>query len=106
MASVIIGSLQKRVRYEPTSALRDSPRLFQQALPGNRSILVRALRSLIEIRIEIQLTLDYTFNGSFLPFPNKVAVMEFDLILPSPNTSVPFCITDAAQLFNTMTVSV
>lgn len=38
-------------------ALGDPPRLFQQALPGNRSIVVRALQSLIEMQIEILLKL-------------------------------------------------
>ena len=68
------------------------------------------LQSLIEIRIEIQLTLDYTFNGSFLPFPNKVAVISLcDGIwfYPPPSTFLShFVRTDTAQLFNTITVSV
>lgn len=41
----------------PVSAFRDPPRLFQKALPGNRSIMVRTVQSLIEIHIVILLKL-------------------------------------------------
>ncbi len=57
MDSVIIWITSEADTIRPMSALRDPPRLFQKALPGNRSIAVRAVQSLIEIQIEILLKL-------------------------------------------------
>lgn len=57
MEGMIIKITSEAGTIWPTSALRDPPRIFQKALPGNRSIMVRTVQSLIEIQIEILLKL-------------------------------------------------
>lgn len=56
MESVIVRITSEASTIWPRPTLRDPPRLFQKALPGNRSIMVRAVKS-IEIQIEIVLKL-------------------------------------------------
>ena len=52
MERMIIRITSEAATIWPTSALWDSPRLFQKELPGNRSITVRAVNPALKFRLK------------------------------------------------------